>query len=170
MDRTEIIQRHPESFRHDWHINVEVCERMLLDIKQILDSKGIPFWLMMGTFLGVYRGEKLIPWDGDMDLAVYQEDMERIASCEELFVEKGFEFAPEPDPVLYRDNEHCDLCVFRFEGTKRVTVPHPVYRIDADAFETPNWIEFLGQTWRILSEPEKWLQYIYGPNWKKQPC
>ncbi len=238
--RQNIVSRHPEDFKlhGQRQVNVEVCEKILLDIKEILDSQGIRFWLWFGTFLGAYRDRAVIPWDDDMDLAAYYEDIEGIASLENMFLDKGFEISMdywrgEKRLLLYRDREHIDFAPFRLsvipfftwsrsgacielrkeleklraqprfnhftfaifdssppmltirekntfacdllgEGIKirslqlaPAGVRHQgYYLVDIDAFETPSWVEFLGQKWRIPSNPEKWLGYIYGPNWR----
>lgn len=169
--RNEIIQSHPETFQHGHTINVEKSEKMLLDVKEILDSQGIPFWLFFGTFLGPYRDGKLLETDDDVDLAVYVEDIPRFIECDDLFTAKGFEFAPIPDSVLYRDGEHIDLCTFMMEGDKRaccdgINIPAETYRVNPLDFETPCWLSWLGKQWRILNNPEKWLEYLYGSTWR----
>ena len=170
--RQEIIQSHPESFQQHGHkINVEIAEKMLLDVKEIFDSRRIPFWLFFGTFLGPYRGGELLETDDDMDLAVYVEDMPRFIQCDDLFKSKGFEFAPIPNSVLYRDGEHIDLCTFMLDNGKRaccdgIIVPEETYRIDPHDFEIACWLPWLGKYWRILSNPEKWLEYLYGSTWR----
>lgn len=171
LTRAEVAARYPDSFRGGRQWNKAVAEKVLLDIKEIFDSRGIKFWLMFGTFLGAYRSGDLIPWDEDIDLGVYHEDDELITACSDLFAKKGLLYAPEPDGVLCRENEHADLCSFQLEGDKRVSYPPPnapaaPYRIDATAFEPPNWVNLLGQKWLILNEPEKWLYHIYGPTWR----
>ena len=166
LTRADVVARYPEAFRSVRRMNIAVAERLMLDIKEIFDANGIKFWLIFGTLLGIYRDGGLIPWDGDMDLAVYQEDVKAIIACKELFTKKGILFTPQLGALLFRDNEHVDLYGLRLEGEKRITFPRPVYEIDATAFETPSWVEFLGQKWRITSNPEKWLEYIYGPIWR----
>jgi len=240
--RQAVVARHPEAFKipgpGQHQINVGSCEKILLDIKEILDSQEIRFWLWFGTFLGVYKDGGLIPWDDDIDLAAYYEDIEKIVSCEDMFVNKGFEMAMdywrgEKRLMLYRNGEHTDFVPFRLstipfftwrrseaymqlmtEIKKLLATPMfkgcsfnlvassppwlifhekntfvcdlldagikirslqfaPVgvrhqgyYLVDIDAFETPNYIEFLGQSWRIPSNPERWLDYIYSPRWR----
>jgi len=145
-------------------LNIEVANRIILDIKQILDGAGIPFWLWFGTFLGVYREGRLLPWDGDMDLAAYAEDEARIVEHEAEFSKRGFEMGTGGNMLLlYREHEHADFYFFRDGESKRIWRD---YSIEASDFETPNTIEFLGKTWRIVSNPESWLAYLYGADWR----
>jgi len=167
LTRAEVALRCPDSFRAGRKWNKAIAERLLLDVKEIFDANNIKFWLVFGTLWGAYHYGGLLPWDEDVDIAVYHEDNDRISACQGLFTEKGILYAPEPDGVLVRDNEHIDLCSFELVGEKRSSFPSSPnipYEIDASAFETPNWVEFLGQCWRILNETEKWLYYFYGPN------
>ena len=150
-------------------INVEISERNLIDIKKILDESGLRYWLMFGTFLGAYRDKAIIPYDGDTDLAIYAEDLSDLVSCADTFVKLGFELRVGPameagcPTGLYRDGERAGFALFKLEGSKRVWKS---IKYDAGAFETFNEIQFLGQNFRILSDPERWLKYTYGEDWR----
>ncbi len=144
--------------------SVEVSQRNLSDIKRILDNAGIKFWLMFGTFLGAYRDKAIIPYDLDTDLAIYAEDLIRLGSCDYTFAREGFYLAVAPEvATLHRGGEHTDIYLFRPDGSKRVWRS---IKYDENALEASNEIEFLGQKWRILSEPERWLRYTYGDDWR----
>lgn len=145
-------------------LDVEVNEKNLIDIKRILDKAGIKFWLSHGTFLGAYRDQAIIPYDVDTDLAIYAEDLPKLVSCENEFAEEGFYLGLGVVlATLYRGREHTDIYLFRPAGSKRVWEQ---IKYDVCAFETYNEIQFLGQSWRILNEPERWLRYTYGEDWR----
>jgi len=146
-------------------INVEISERNLTDIKRILDKAGIKFWLIFGTFLGVCRDKAIIPYDLDTDLAIYAEDVFELVWCEVAFTREGFQLVVDTSTAatLYRDGEHTDIYLFRLDKGKRVWGE---VRYTVSAFETFNEIEFIGQNWRIFSEPERWLRYTYGEDWR----
>jgi len=139
----------------------------LLDIKRILDKAEIRFWLMFGTFLGAYRDQAIIPYDYDTDLAIFYEDFPRLVGCVDTFSEEGFKFRAGSERVaaagLFRDGQRTGIIIFKLDGGKRVW--HSI-KYDISAFETFNEIQFLGQNWRILNEPERWLRYTYGEDWR----
>ncbi|XP_053362828.1 fukutin-related protein [Clarias gariepinus] len=47
----------------------------------ILESSGVRYWLEGGSLLGAARHQDIIPWDYDVDLGIYQED---VTNCEYL--------------------------------------------------------------------------------------
>lgn len=149
---------------NDLPFNVEVSEKNLIDIKRILDKAGVRYWLMFGTFLGAYRDQAIIPYDKDTDFAIYTEDIPKLVGCEDAFHKEGFYLSVGHGmATLYRYNEHTDFYRFHLDGNKRVW---GFVKYDISAFETFNEIQFLGHSWRILSEPERWLKYTYGADWR----
>lgn len=64
---------------------------VLKEVKDVLDKNQIEFWLDCGTLLGAARNGKFIPWDNDIDLGAWREDLEKIyIACEEL-KKRGFD-------------------------------------------------------------------------------
>lgn len=51
---------------------------MYEDIRRILDSNGIVFYIHFGTAIGAVRHDGFIPWDDDIDLAVWEKDLDRV--------------------------------------------------------------------------------------------
>uniref|UniRef100_A0A8C6U8M2 Ribitol-5-phosphate transferase n=1 Tax=Neogobius melanostomus TaxID=47308 RepID=A0A8C6U8M2_9GOBI len=47
----------------------------------ILESSGVRYWLEGGTLLGAVRHQDIIPWDYDVDLGIYLED---VPNCDHL--------------------------------------------------------------------------------------
>ncbi len=56
----------------------EVLLRMYKDIKAVLDRHGIRYYAYFGTAVGAVRHNGFIPWDDDLDLAVWLEDIPEI--------------------------------------------------------------------------------------------
>ncbi len=51
---------------------------MYKDIRDVLESEGIRFYAMYGTALGAVRDGGMVPWDDDIDLGVFEEDLPRV--------------------------------------------------------------------------------------------
>ena len=45
----------------------------LIEIINLLDKNEISYWVCHGTLLGIVRDKDLIPWDHDIDIAVWDE-------------------------------------------------------------------------------------------------
>ena len=58
------------------HLFVDKCA--LRDIGTLLNQAHIPWWVDCGTCLGAYRYGGVIPWDGDIDIAVLQPDFDNV--------------------------------------------------------------------------------------------
>ena len=95
----------------------------LLDIKRVLDKKGIPFWLMFGTFLGAYREGNIISFDDDSDLAIFDYSLYALTDTELL--KAGFELRMShiegvEKAGLYRNGERTGFAIFHKEQQEAI--------------------------------------------------
>lgn len=89
----------------------------------VLEAAGVRYWLEGGSLLGAARHGDIIPWDYDVDLGIYLED---VGNCEQLrgaeagsvVDERGFvwEKAVEGDffRVQYSENNHLHVDLWPF--------------------------------------------------------
>ena len=49
-------------------MDIQNAEKILLEIKELMDELNVIFFLRHGTCLGAVRDAQLIPWDDDLDL------------------------------------------------------------------------------------------------------
>ena len=72
-------------------IQEDTVREDLKELKKIFNERGIDFWLDCGSLLGAVRNGKLIPWDADIDLGVWVQDIKKIiAACLEFSKKTGF--------------------------------------------------------------------------------
>ncbi|GAG75447.1 unnamed protein product, partial [marine sediment metagenome] len=60
-------------------MNKENALKTLLDLKEVLDSLNIKFWLSDGTLLGFHRESDFISHDPDIDIGIFIEDWDDTA-------------------------------------------------------------------------------------------
>ena len=66
----------PEMMKRTWAAEMEMV-RLFGDF---LDHLQIPWFIQYGTLLGAVRHQGFIPWDDDMDLAVFRSGYEKLLS------------------------------------------------------------------------------------------
>jgi hypothetical protein len=64
-------------------------EKLLIDSYTLLESNKIQSWVCHGTLLGLIREDRIIPWDHDIDLAVWADVVPR-GQVRDIFLGNGF--------------------------------------------------------------------------------
>jgi hypothetical protein len=92
-------------------MNEELAVKNLKALKEVFDKFGITFWLDGGTLLGAVRDGKLIEWDKDVDLSIWEYDREKLFSAlHELKARNRFFVYP-----LYPNTGAVTLWLFPFD-------------------------------------------------------
>ena len=150
----------------------EINRKNLLAVKDAFDGLLLDFWLIQGTFLGLYRDGDIIPYDNDVDLGIRNEDVAKAQQARDILEPLGFTYIWQPPhPVIplkhfayIRHNVIVDIFLFEKVGGRRIC--RKITKIESNAFETYNELEFQRRKFRIFHEPEKWLRYFYGDSWR----
>jgi len=84
----------------------ELKVKLLKDFKNILDKHSIEFFPTGGTFLGLYRDGKILPWDADMDFGVWHTDFDKLVKTTKDFEKLGYK-------VHFAEGryQHCSICL-----------------------------------------------------------
>ncbi|MBA2728352.1 MAG: LicD family protein [Parachlamydiaceae bacterium] len=75
---------------------------LLMKIDRFLKKHKLPYWATCGTLLGVVRHHGMIPWDDDIDLAMFEEDVRRLLQLEETLVKINLGLAFHPKYEFYK--------------------------------------------------------------------
>jgi len=154
-------------------MDVAVAERLLLEVKEVMDRLGVEFFLRQGTCLGAVRDNAFIPWDDDLDLGVIlgsngftELSIEPVLA---VFRESGYYVQSErSDSVivstLLKDNMRVDLL---FHWIIDEQIYHwPGIWLPVTLFNQLKEINFIGETFLVPNPPEEYLLIKYGPNWR----
>lgn len=87
-------------------------DRVFLDICNLLNKNNINYWVCHGTLLGIIRESRLLPWDHDIDFAVweYETDKNKIVS---ILESNGYR-----QEFIFGDMD----CLHFMGGTKKIDV------------------------------------------------
>jgi len=141
-----------------------------VELKQVLNELGLPFFLEGGVLLGAVREGDFIAWDDDVGVAVRTED---VFDRKEELVEalQGAGFALHSIDASYgnfkvnvvKHGTRYELLGWHLKGRMR---RRDHYRMPAEFLEKTQQITFLGEVYRCPSPPERYLKFFYG-NWRK---
>ena len=154
-------------------MHIQDAEKILSEIKQILDNNNIVFFLRHGTCLGAVRDGKLLPWDDDIDigsiigmhdlneLSIYKAvENFKIAGYQAKVLETNFHIGVE----LTKFSIPIDWTCYRVQ--KGSIFQYPGVNIPAHIHEDLASINLLGQSFYVPNPPEKYLKLKYGPDWR----
>jgi phosphorylcholine metabolism protein LicD len=156
---------------HESELDSPKCKKFLIDVRDILKSADIQYFLLFGTLLGAYRDNDFIKHDKDIDIGIFAESEKKI---EELissgtFAEKGIETFKERNYSFCRDETYLDIYPFALDGDdfrSRLGWAYN-YRLNKKYFPLQN-ISFMDENFSTISNIEDYLTEKYGTNWNEK--
>lgn len=154
----------------------DACE-VLLELQSLLDQHAIPFFLTYGTLLGIYRDSELLPHDKDLDVGL-DWNCSRDNLIKVLQNSGRYWIDPKSsNPKTYDFNFgvidkkrgiSVDFFFFKPEAEHLLSgfhhLPNPLlWRFNR--FDLGE-IVYRERTFKVPSNPERFLIDIYGPNWR----
>ena len=70
--------------------NLQIAEKMLHEVTQVFDLLRVPYWLEGGTQIGIVREQRLLPWDNDMDISMYDNHKRKLWLLTPLLLFRGY--------------------------------------------------------------------------------
>lgn len=167
----------------------------LLDyISDLFKKNDIPFWLTCGTLLGAVRTGKFIPWDIDIDIAIWKSDVHKLVNLEPTILSDGYlvlnsyresvsivrqryedwgfieDWISHEDPQLHQiklpTGEHLCIRYTITNGKMAFNVWYPFDRCPNDNLQNLGEIEFEGKMYPCPRNPERSLRCNYGEDWE----
>ncbi len=158
-------------------------KNMLLKTIDILNEKGLKYWLEAGTLLGIMRDGDLISWDYDADLGIPAESADEIMKLRLDFLPKylikrrriNSLWIPgdmrvikikTPWEKIRQINFHIDLfCVYPVNDKYRWVDSNALKHVDRKFYDSLSTIEWEGRTINIPNHAEEYLSLRYR-NWQ----
>jgi len=167
------------------HFNLQLTQLcMLQKIEEMFSAAGIEYWLCGGTLMGALRHGAIIPHDDDVDLEVYEDDIDKIAA---LPLDAPFYTGLDPTPGKWEGHPVRSLSFFNdLLHVDLFPRPRPAEDEHDDVVkeEDPNEKYFLQHdevyplTRYTISNLQVWgpkgattyLDRCYGADWKSHVC
>lgn len=169
--------------------NRKKAEALLMDVTEFLDKHKIQYALEGGTLLGIYRENRLLPWDSDVDLSILSSELNKLESILKELTSKGYRvrtrFSKFEEPpfkkgsiriIKIRNKRFFGLVKGKvcLEIFVKYVLEDKVYWKVADKtmyapksyYESYDSIEFLNRKLYIPSQTENYLTHKYG-DWTK---
>jgi lipopolysaccharide cholinephosphotransferase len=121
--------------------------------------------LFFGTLLGFIREGNFIEYDEDTDIALLNPTTADLSFVKKHFLNLGFEIFRDNEDLLsaIRKGEYIDI--YKFRSNKNPEYSCLNYVIPQEYFLNIDFRKFGDLLLPIPSEPERVLQYLYGPDW-----
>lgn len=154
-------------------MDMDMAQRLLLEVREVMDRLGVRFFLRQGTCLGAVRGNAFIAWDDDVDLGVIlgvnglaEQSIEPLLAT---FRESGyFVQAESSDSIVYASllkyGIRVDLIFHRVVDQQIYHWPGIWFPVTL--FNQLKEISFIGETFLVPNPPEEYLRIKYGPDWQ----
>lgn len=153
--------------RRDEGMDKETAKFNLLLFHKILNKYNIKFFLLYGTVLGAIREKDFIAHDTDTDIGILEEERKQFLKAIPELIDNGFELirTKEPDDLVtfMRNDEYIDIGVFVSNGKYYTYQGNLIDKYFLDKLDS---IYFLGESFLIPSNIERFLELTYGSNWK----
>jgi phosphorylcholine metabolism protein LicD len=173
-------------------MTAQAAVAMLKELTALFERRSIRYALTAGTLLGVVREGRLLPWDSDMDVSVFADDLPRLRSAIREIEAAGYlvrtGLHTRSDPPFSRG----DLRILKiwnrrwglFKGGLLldgfVKVRHEGFyfwavggekqyarkAVPARFYDTLETLVFEGKTFAVPSCPTEYLALRYGADWR----
>lgn len=179
MRKTILIDGKPFNFEEellDYGITQPMSHdegvELLHTVKQLLDAKGLEFYLGYGTLLGAVRNHDIIPGDEDLDIIVREEA--RLLSLLPYLRDNGLKLirAVKGNTYSFRKGERCYIDIYICRPIPKYS-PWSLYCYSIgnkeycpkSIWKKTQTIEFLGGTFLCPQPPTRILTLWYGEDW-----
>jgi len=172
-------------------MNKKLALKDLKDIRDVLNSKGVKFFLAYGACLGAIREKDFIEYDDDIDIVIidkltykqrkeiawllddigFKTDTNVVWNVYGRFEENefGYNGTEETGIIACKRNVSVSVMFFYDNGKEWLCIPKrggiPVLAIPYKFLKEGEWIKFKGDKFLVPSPVIEYLEFTYG-DWK----
>ena len=100
--------------KHQWvKLNTDHAASAIVQLHDIFTANNITYWLSEGTALGVTRERRILPWDDDVDVGIWDSERARMEKLLPVLGKHGFHLSDEQGSYfwkfLYKEDTIIDL-------------------------------------------------------------
>jgi hypothetical protein len=143
----------------------------------LLTVNHIDHWLNFGTLLGAVREGDLIPWDEDIDVGIWEDDVPRVLKLTKIFMSGGFKVKVNrmqeskrvcSVAIFYShvNSLHMSFNTFTEQDGMACGVEWSGMRYPVESVKTLGEIELHGRMYPCPQNPEFGLESFYGEDWR----
>jgi len=140
----------------------------LKELSQVLSDIKVNHFITGGTLLGAIREKNFIKWDWDVEITILTDEIfDKREKLSQLFIDSGFQISKYLDQYdslkweLKKYNCFYEIVGFYKEGGWMYRLGKGA-KVPASFFVKPSDLFFLGNLYKTVSEPNKYLEFCYG--------
>ncbi len=65
--------------------------QMFKDVHEVLTASNIEYWIHFGTSMGAVRHQGIIPWDDDVDICIWEHQVDKLINLRPLLQQLGYD-------------------------------------------------------------------------------
>ncbi len=141
-------------------------------MKDVLNKNGIIFYLNFGTLLGAVREHDFISNDMDIDVAIFEKDVDKLVSLIPELYNIGIKICRYHPGIIYSfiykgiiydvDVYRTTKFPYKYRYFSMVSKYFPKFYVNRGSEK----IEFAGDLYDVPKDPVKFVEYMYGKNWR----
>ena len=173
---TKKMINYPNKVRIRTEKELQVRRNEFLKICNILDSLNINYFLQTGILLGAIRNNGFIPWDWDVEISVYSEEViGKISHLVTKINNSDFEVEKYNKELsnlkidfigkLPKETTHYTILGWRHDKKKKIFWRNK-FKVPEHLFSKMQKIKLFDKYHNAPFPPEDYLKYQYG-DWKK---
>ena len=143
-------------------------KKAFIEITDQLKKSKIPFFLYGGVLLGFIREKNFIKWDWDAEFTILTDEVfDKKKELNDLFLKSGFKivgFSYDYENFKWELEKYnfCYELIGMYRQGEWLYRKGKGTKVPAIFFDKPSDLFFLGNLYKTVSEPKKYLKFCYG--------